>query len=174
MPPSSRPTWWNVGRDSRWWAGVLLTLVGFLFAILVRAAREEDGVFHTTGMRAMATVIGKDTQTEFLHNILTTKYTLRYTYDAAGRAHWLGWGEVPYDRWERIDVGDIVRIEYLPENPARSRLAESADIDSREAWWWAAVLMAFLLGVSGCLLSAYALIRVARQAQVCMNQPDPK
>jgi hypothetical protein len=70
------------------------------------------------------------------------------------------WGEVSADRWERAQVGDPIKIVYLRSNPAKSRLAEAADIASGESWLGAGVVVAVVLVLAGPALAVYGFIRL--------------
>jgi hypothetical protein len=138
--------------------------LGSMFVLLVWMAWQEDLDFQRNGMPAVARVTSKDTRTEIVHRVATTKYVLWYTYEAAGQSHWMGIGDVSYDRWERAHAGDDLRIVYLRDRPERSRLAEAADIRSEQTWLWAGAVVAAVLVLTGSILAIYAFLRSGRSA----------
>jgi Protein of unknown function (DUF3592) len=159
MTISPARRWPYLRRDTIWWAGLVAIFLGSMFVLLVWMARQEDLDFQSNGIPVMARVTSKDTRTEIVHRIATTKYVLWYAYEAAGQSHWMGSGDVSYDRWERANVGDDLRIVYLRDRPERSRLAEAADISSQESWLWAGAVVAAVLVISGLILAIYAFSR---------------
>jgi hypothetical protein len=135
-----------------------------MFVFLVCMAWREDLDFQKNGMPVVARITSKDTGTEIVHRVATTKYVLWYTYEAACQSHWMGIGDVSYDRWQRANVGDDLRIVRLRDRPEISRLAEAADISSQQSWLWAGAVVAAVLVLTGSVLAIYAFIRSGRPA----------
>jgi hypothetical protein len=156
------PRWRHLRRDSLWWAGLSLIFPGSMLLLLVGMTGQEDEDYQTKGVPAVATVTSKDQRPDVVHNVITTKYILWYTYEAAGRSHWIMDAEVPWDRWEGAKIGDALRIEYLRDDPAKSRLAERADVVSREWWLWATVVAGVVLILTGLSIGIYTFLRAGR------------
>jgi hypothetical protein len=155
----ARMRWLYLRRDTLWWAGLGAVVLGSMFALMVWMARQEDLEFQNGGALVMAKITSKDTRPEIIHKVVTTKYVLWYAYEAAGRSHWLGCGDVSYGRWEQVKVGDDLRIVYLRDHPEKSRLAEDADISSAKSWLWAGALVALVLVLGGSIVTVFAFIR---------------
>jgi hypothetical protein len=122
---------WHYLHGPRWWFASLLTVasgVGFGMLHSIWTTTAEDREFSAKGVRTEAQIMlrsetpewdGPDDRPE-----LKTRYRLHYHFKDADDEEQVGVAVVPKTTWLHYELGDSLAIEYLADQPARSRALE--------------------------------------------------
>jgi hypothetical protein len=163
---------WHYLHGPRWWLACLLTVAsGVGFAMLYRTwtTTAEDREFAAKGVRTEAQIMLRSESPEWEgpedRPEMKSRYRLHYHFKDADDEEQVGVALVPKATWLRYQLGDYLTIEYLSEQPARSRALER----ERPALGVAGMLVfgVGLLGIlSGFVLMAGAWVRAWRRWRV--------
>jgi hypothetical protein len=131
MALSAPRLFWHFLHSPRWWCGLLLTVgsgigLAVLYGTLTTTA--EDRAFAARGVRTGAEITLRSEANEWEdaggRPEMRTDYRVHYRFhDDAGNEQ-MGVAVVPKSTWLRYQAGDTLAIEYLPDQPDRSRALE--------------------------------------------------
>ena len=122
---------WHYLNSPRWWLGCLLTVAsGAGWAMFYRAwtTTDEDREFAAHSVRTVAEINLRSELPEWVgpegHPEMKMRYRLHYVFKDADNDDQFGVALVPKSTWLRYQPGDTLAVEYLPEQPGRSRAFE--------------------------------------------------
>lgn len=117
-----------VGLSARQWGAVLfgVVLMGLVGYNLWRVAQRGLQMRHLVLEGVVGTAYVEEKRS-FRTTRGGKRYRLTYRYTAAGGQTFRHTPDVTGDFWLSVNVGDPVRIVYLPENPHISALEEDVE-----------------------------------------------
>jgi hypothetical protein len=122
---------WHYLNGLGWWVGWLLTAGGVAGFATIHSAwttTDEDREFAAHGVRTEARVMLRSEANEWVgpddHQEVKPRYRLHYHYTDADDTEQVGVAVVPKATWLGYELGDPLAIEYLSDQPARSRAIE--------------------------------------------------
>ncbi len=140
--------------------GSIWFAVGLPFLIIGLTMWWQSSRFSQEGIQAEGVVIGREVVPA--SNNRGTRYSVRYRFRARDGGDHEDREDVDVKLWEGLREGGPVRIEYLPADPASSRILGSAD-------WFGAVIFAGLGGFftfAGAGLIVFSLIGGSRRRRL--------
>jgi hypothetical protein len=140
--------------------GTVLLFVGAIFLLIGIVDLRQERNFRTYGKTATAIVLIKSSHEEYDHqnNTRETHYELGYRFTTDDGKSVRGSEQVNWRTWRSIHERDPIQIVYLPQHPARNRLA--ADYPGKLLW--VVTVLGTLLIAGGAILAGYGLIGTIR------------
>lgn len=136
-----------------WWFGLIWAVVGTIFIIVAAFIWLAEQEFANGGVSTTGTILEKGYDETIDDDDDDVSYWLSYRYDA-GEQEYVGERDVSLDTWNRYREGDAVTIEYLRDDPGRSRVADDGVVTR-----W---LLPLIFGVVGVLLGGIGWFLVVR------------
>ena len=139
--------------------GTVILFVGAIFLLIGVVNLREERAFRTYGKTATAIVLTKSSHEEYDHqNNRETHYDLGYRFTTDDGKSVRGSAQVNWRTWRSIHERDPIQIVYLPQHPARNRLAS----DHPGFLLWIVSVLGTLLVGGGAILAGYGLIGTTR------------
>jgi hypothetical protein len=149
-------------RVSPWiMIGGILLVCGVTFLLLDVLFLRQERLFHAEGMTATALVLTKSSHVVYdqQNRLLETKYDVGYRFTTQDGESVQGSDEISLHTWTSIRERDPIKIVYLLDRPARSRLL-AADPSATS---WIANVAGGALTVGGVLLLGYGMYGAMRR-----------
>lgn len=163
-----RMRWCYLRTSFWWWFGLIWAVVGTPFLVIGLVVWSQDQHALRGGIATTATIIQKDHDADASDR---DGYFLRFRYvDAAGEEHEVEEG-VPRPAWLRYRPGQRVAIEYLENQPAKSRLAENVGHDAGVIKWVFTLLGLAFAGLGWGLLVGSWVGAGRRTRLLCRGVP---
>jgi hypothetical protein len=146
----------------RFWFGLIWAAAGTILAIGMTGVALQKADFERRAMVADARIVekGKDETQDG-----STRCWLRYAWqDASGREA-VGLATTDWERWRLFADGDVLRVRFLPEEPARNEVLFEAGAEA-SVGPRLAILAGILVGAIGWTLVVSALRHSGRRVEL--------
>jgi flagellar basal body-associated protein FliL len=103
----------------------VVSLLVVLHAISVERRFEKEAVVTTATITEKNTYTTTEEDTETRHRHTERHYRVFYTFAAPDGRNVQGKAELRKQRWESLDPGDTIQVEYLASDPGQNRPVEA-------------------------------------------------
>ena len=136
--------------------GAILLFAGAIFLLVGLANLHQERVFRREGKVVTGIVLTKSSHEQYdqQNDTHRTHYDLSYRFATADGKTVEGSEEVSWSTWRSIRERDPIQIVYLPQRPARNRLAKE---NPRIMLWLIALLGTMLTG-GGTVMLGYGTL----------------